>query len=80
VTGITGARNQLPSDLTDYIGRIRRHTAMPLVLGFGISTPAQVTELHGLVDGFIVASALIKAAPAGMDQVIELAKSLRDAS
>lgn len=80
VTGITGARKQLPSDLTDYIGRIRRHTDMPLVLGFGISTPEQVAELHGLVDGFIVASALIKAAPNGMDSVIELAKSLHDAS
>lgn len=80
VTGITGARSQLPTDLTDYIGRIRRHTDMPLVLGFGISTPAQVAELHGLVDGFIVASALIKAAPNGMDKVIDLAKSLHGAS
>lgn len=76
VTGITGARTQLPTDLTDYIGRIRRHTDMPLVLGFGISTPEQVTELHGLVDGFIVASALIKAAPNGINKVVELAKSL----
>jgi tryptophan synthase alpha chain len=80
VTGITGARSQLPSDLTDYIGRIRRHTDMPLVLGFGISTPEQAAELHGLVDGFIVASALIKAAPNGIDRVIELAKTLHDAS
>ena len=80
VTGITGARTQLPTDLTDYIGRIRRHTDMPLVLGFGISTPEQVTELHGLVDGFIVASALIKAAPNGIDRVIDLSKSLHNAS
>src|SRR5690606_26800733 len=80
VTGITGARSQLPTDLTDYIARIRRHTDMPLVLGFGISTPEQVTELQGLVDGFIVASALIKAAPNGMDKAIDLAKSLHGAS
>lgn len=80
VTGTTGARSQLPSDLADYIGRFRRYTDMPLVLGFGISTPEQVATLHHLVDGFIVASALIKAAPEGIEKVIDLAKVLRGAS
>ncbi|MBK8134675.1 MAG: tryptophan synthase subunit alpha [Chloroflexi bacterium] len=80
VTGITGARKELPLDLRDYIARIRKHTDLPLVLGFGISTPDQVAQLNGLVDGFIVASALLRAAPDGVDKVVELARVLRGAS
>ena len=79
VTGTTGARSELPPDLRDYIARIRKHTDMPLVLGFGISTPQQASALHGLLDGFIVASALLRAAPDGVTRVVDLARSLREA-
>lgn len=79
VTGTTGARRDLPPDLRDYIARIRQHTDKPLVLGFGISTPEQAAQMNGLVDGFIVASALLRAAPAGLDKVIQLGRSLRAA-
>lgn len=60
VTGITGARSELPTDLTDFIARVRAVTHKPLVLGFGISQPEQARQMNGLVDGFIVASALIR--------------------
>ncbi|MBW7878507.1 MAG: tryptophan synthase subunit alpha [Anaerolineae bacterium] len=78
VTGITGARSDLPPELSDYIGRIRARTSTPLVLGFGISTPEQVRTLHGLLDGYIVASALIRKASEGLDSVIGLAQALND--
>ncbi len=61
LTGITGAREELPAYLTDYIARLRAKTDMPLVLGFGVSTPNHARQLRGLTDGFIVASALIRA-------------------
>lgn len=61
LTGITGARKELPVYLTEYIARLRARTDMPLVLGFGISTPAHARQLSGLTDGFIVASALLRA-------------------
>jgi tryptophan synthase alpha chain len=77
LTGITGARTELPEYLTDFIGRIRAKTDTALVLGFGISTPEHVHQLHGLVNGFIVGSALVKAAKKGTDSVRKLAKSLR---
>jgi tryptophan synthase alpha chain len=77
VTGITGARTQLPPDLTDYIARVRAKTDKPLVLGFGIATPDHARQLKGLVDGFIVASALIKLRD--VDKVRALAASLRNA-
>ena len=77
VTGITGARTELPPDLTDYIARVRAKTDMPLVLGFGIGTPEHARQLKGLVDGFIVASALIKLRD--VDKVRALAADIRAA-
>lgn len=77
VTGITGARTQLPPDLTEYIARVRAKTDKPLVLGFGIATPDHARQLKGLVDGFIVASALIKLRD--VDKVRALAADIRAA-
>ncbi|MDX1991634.1 MAG: tryptophan synthase subunit alpha [bacterium] len=78
VTGITGARRELPPDLTDFIARVRSLTDKPLVLGFGISTPQQARQMNGLVDGFIVASALIRERQQKDAQAVRiLAASLR---
>ncbi len=80
VTGITGARTELPQNLTDFINRVRRLTDKRLVLGFGISTPEQAHSMNGLVDGFIVGSALVKAAHAnGVEGVRQLVSELRNA-
>jgi tryptophan synthase alpha chain len=79
LTGVTGVRTELPPDLRDYIARLRARTAMPLVLGFGISTPDHAQMLKGLVDGFIVASALIRAAAEGIDRAVALADEIRRA-
>ncbi|MDX2079117.1 MAG: tryptophan synthase subunit alpha [bacterium] len=80
VTGITGARDSLPEDLQAFIARARSQTDKPLVLGFGISKPEQARQLNGLVDGYIVASALIRAHQNGTSaDVIQLAGALRGA-
>jgi tryptophan synthase alpha chain len=79
VTGVTGSRTELPTDLKDFIASVRAKTDKPLVLGFGISTPEHVKTLHGLVDGFIVGSALVRAAKEGVGAVRELAENLRQA-
>jgi tryptophan synthase alpha chain len=59
VIGITGARDRLRAGLADYVARVRRHTDLPLALGFGISSHAQVAEAEGLVDGVIFASGML---------------------
>lgn len=59
LTGVTGARDQLSSELPEYIARIRAATALPLTIGFGISRPDQVRDAAALADGVVVASALI---------------------
>jgi tryptophan synthase alpha chain len=78
VTGVTGARADLPPGLGDFVSRVRAHSGdTPLVLGFGISTAAQISQLDTLVDGFIVGSAMVKAAADGVEGVRAFAGSLR---
>jgi tryptophan synthase alpha chain len=59
LTGITGARASLAEGLGDYIARVRRHTDLPLAIGFGISKPEHVAEVARIADGAVVASALL---------------------
>lgn len=79
VTGVTGVRSELPPDLNEFIQRVRQETDTPLVVGFGIGTPAQASLIGSLTDGFIVGSALVRAGKAGVDAVRDLAASLRGA-
>lgn len=60
VTGITGARASLPADLSGQLKQLRAFTALPLCVGFGISTPEQAKLLHGQADGVIVGSAIVR--------------------
>ncbi|NOZ70382.1 MAG: tryptophan synthase subunit alpha [Chloroflexi bacterium] len=62
VAGITGARNTLPPDLTEFVKRVRGYTDLPLAVGFGISTPQQAAQVAAIADGVIVGSALVKLA------------------
>jgi tryptophan synthase alpha chain len=59
LTGVTGARQSMAANLGALLARVRRHTDLPLVVGFGISSPAHVAEVAELADGAIVGSALI---------------------
>ncbi|MFH1146329.1 MAG: tryptophan synthase subunit alpha [Pseudomonadota bacterium] len=60
VTGITGARNELPSDLLSKLTIIKEYSPIPVGVGFGISTPEQVAMISPHVDGIIVGSAIVK--------------------
>ena len=59
LTGVTGARRALASDVAEFVGRVRRHTTLPVVVGFGISTSEHVAALRGIADGIAVGSAAI---------------------
>ena len=60
VAGTTGARNDLPSDLAEHIGRLKAATGKPVAVGFGISRPEQVAAVARVADGVIVGSALVR--------------------
>ena len=59
LTGVTGARATMSDSLPAYMQRVRARTNVPLVIGFGISTPDHVAHAATLADGVVVASALI---------------------
>ncbi|HLJ43396.1 MAG TPA: tryptophan synthase subunit alpha [Candidatus Binataceae bacterium] len=59
-TGVTGARESLPEDLPALVRRVRRATALPVAVGFGVSLPGQVSVLGGLADAAVVGSALVQ--------------------
>jgi tryptophan synthase alpha chain len=57
--GVTGVRDALALDIPDAVARIRRHTALPVAVGIGISTRAQVAQIAAYADGVVVGSALV---------------------
>jgi len=60
VLGVTGVRDRVSSGAIDLLQRVRKHTALPLALGFGISTPdhAKICAQAG-ADGVIIGSAIV---------------------
>ncbi len=60
LTGVTGPRQKLPADIADNIRIIKRHTDKPVCVGFGVSNPYQVRQVHRFADGVIIGSAIVK--------------------
>lgn len=81
VTGVTGAKAELPADLPAQLDRARRAARVPVVVGFGISTPEQARALATHCDGVVVGSAIVNAwtAAGARGPVVQLVRSLADA-
>ena len=58
-TGVTGERTEIASSGRPLVERARRFTTLPLAVGFGISTPAQVKEVQARADAAVVGSAMV---------------------
>ncbi|MGH9533905.1 MAG: tryptophan synthase subunit alpha [Terriglobales bacterium] len=67
-TGVTGARAEVPPGARELVARLRRHTALPIALGFGLSSAAQVTEVARFADGAVVGTALVAAVHAAVER------------
>ncbi|MEK5232688.1 tryptophan synthase subunit alpha [Lysinibacillus sp. FSL K6-0232] len=61
VNGITGARADFADNLEQHFARLRQASPIPVLAGFGISTPEQVKSMGALGDGVIVGSAIVTA-------------------
>ena len=59
VAGVTGAGSATTDQVSEAIERLRRHTDLPISVGFGIRTPEQAAAIARLADGVVVGSALI---------------------
>ncbi len=60
VAGVTGARDNLPADLEKSVARVRKFTAKPLCVGFGIASPEQAKRVAAIADGVIVGSRIVQ--------------------
>ena len=80
LTGVTGARPGLRYEAAArLVERIRRHTDLPAVVGFGVSSPQHLEEIARFADGAIVASALLDAiGDAPPDEVVQAAREFLD--
>jgi tryptophan synthase alpha chain len=80
LTGTTGARESVSSQLAGLVERARAVTDLPLLAGFGISAPDQAAAAAELADGIVVGSRAVEVAaeegPAGLERYV---RSLRTA-
>ncbi len=76
--GVTGVRDQLAANIPEAVARIRRHTALPVVVGFGISTAEQVRLVAQAADGVVVGSALVNIVREGLSDRAGLPARLRE--
>ncbi|PPR20434.1 MAG: Tryptophan synthase alpha chain [Alphaproteobacteria bacterium MarineAlpha10_Bin2] len=83
ITGITGADGASSQSIAAAVERLRRHTKLPIAVGFGIKTPEQVAAVAGSADAAVVGSAIISAienslngAGAATPQTVDAALSL----
>lgn len=67
ITGITGAATPKPDVVAQAVARIKRHTALPVAVGFGVKTPEHAAAIAAGADGVVVGSALIDALRATLD-------------
>ncbi|MGQ9735146.1 MAG: tryptophan synthase subunit alpha [Thermaceae bacterium] len=82
VTGVTGAREELPKEVGEMVQRIKARTDLPVVVGFGVSN-RKTARQAAVADGVVVGSALIRALSEGkpleplLEEVLE---GLKEAS
>ena len=80
LTGVTGARDYLPSHITTNIKKIKRITDKPVCVGFGISRPRQAGRIARVADGVIIGSAMINIISINLEKGAYLKKLARYAS
>ena len=82
-TGVTGARTELPQDARELVTRLKRHTQLPVAVGFGISSAEQMAAVGEYAEAAVVGSAIVqvieRAAPQGRaaEAVGEFVRGLR---
>jgi tryptophan synthase alpha chain len=86
ITGVTGAASADPAKTGAAVARIKRHTHLPVAVGFGVKDAATAAAIAGVADGVVVGSALVealraslvdgKAGPNTVDAVAGLARTL----
>ncbi len=74
--GVTGERSELAANLGAAVGEIRKHTSLPVCVGFGVSKPEHVRAIARVADGVVVGSALVNVIAAHKDRRNEAAEAV----
>jgi tryptophan synthase alpha chain len=67
ITGITGTASARIEDVRKAVERLRRHTDLPIAVGFGIKTPDQARGVASVADAAVVGSALVQRVSDNLD-------------
>ena len=80
VTGITGGAAANAADVAPEVARIRAAAGLPVVVGFGISTPEAAQEIASVADGCVVGSAIVKQIGEGrpVPEILDFIRSLAE--
>ncbi|MCF7697720.1 tryptophan synthase subunit alpha [Loktanella sp. M215] len=80
VTGITGTASAQTADVAPEVARIKSHTDLPVIVGFGIKTPEAAHAIAEVADGAVVGSAIVEKIGAGesVADVLAFVKTLAD--
>lgn len=89
ITGITGSASPEARNVAESVARIKRHTELPVAVGFGIKTPEQAADIARAADGAVVGSAIVDAIareiendgtikPGAAERVLSFVRSLAD--
>ncbi|WP_420860986.1 tryptophan synthase subunit alpha [Algirhabdus cladophorae] len=80
ITGITGAAAPQPSDVAPEVARIKAATDLPIIVGFGITTPEAAEGIAKVADGAVVGSAIVSKIAEGQspENVLAFVKTLSD--
>ena len=68
VTGITGSKSPDNSRVNEAVARIKRHTDLPVAVGFGVRTAEQAAGIASGADGVVVGSALVNTIKESLDE------------
>ena len=79
MTGITGVGRPVADLVGEAVRRIRRHTDLPVAVGFGIRTPEQAAEIARVADAAVVGSALVEVIAGGIDDAGQPKAGLEEA-
>jgi tryptophan synthase alpha chain len=78
VLGVTGVRDTVSAEAIDLLARVRKHTKIPLALGFGISTPDHARACsEGGANGIIVGSAIVNIVESNISNPAEMERELK---
>ena len=83
MTGVTGTQQVDAGAIAASVAEVRRHSAVPVAVGFGVSTPEDARAVAGVADAVVVGSALVKviaehaASPALLTEVQRFARALK---